>query len=1112
MEKQVFELNQQSIRQYVSTTYFQRGLQYFRYGRVKNVDIVDNLIAGVVQGSGSHFYNVILSIELNGTLQSVCTCPLSSACKHVVALGLAALEKFSGSIQQTLVFSYTDTEKKDTPQTPSWKQQLTPFLQEITDTRQQQKTGAHLRLLLQLERNYVRIPGTQKKQVTLQLKFRPQVFYPKMQKISLTDFSWSDTRMSYSVERLRLPQEEVDFFRFLLSALHMNEWMNQRWINVSEEQQHAAACWKVLRQSADFGVQIVSGKHGEHPVPVSSEEIQCALNIDDEKEDITIHSTFLLQEQEILKDHIYTIGKKMSYALVSNESLYTPGKNLNQVSLRFHPIRNLAIHRPFFITQPLTIPKADIADFEKTIAPKLLPHLHVNNRSKRIVLPKQANCQGMAIVIFPEKGATQSIRVQPTFSYENEAKQISITHTAPLFHVHKQAYMRNREQEQAFFQQLMQQSTLDGKELLSTEQASTMLQGIIAARFMHELVPQLQQQPWVNVEIDPHVQAYTFADEQPQVELCITEQTDNTDWFDLSVTVRIDDESIPFYTIFEAIVQKQKYLLLKNGKYIALNHPQFQQLQKLLEEAQHIRDKKKGDSISISRYQVGLWQELQQLGIVKEQTERWQKTVTGLTSPRVQRFTTPKQCKATLRSYQQEGYSWLRFLYQNELGGILADDMGLGKTIQAIALMIAKQHSSSDPFLVIAPTSVVENWDMELERFAPKLKKVIFRRGDRSEHFETLRQSSVDVVVTSYALLLRDREEFLQRTFDTIIVDEAQYVKNYQSKIYATIRQLKSKRRLALTGTPMENSLIELWSISSLVAPGLFPSPQEFREQYQLPIERHNNKEKLQQLQRRIRPFLMRRTKEVVAKELPKKTEQTMMIDLHPKHRKLYDVHLQKERKKVLQLLGEEGGMQKNRFAILQSLTHLRQLALHPALVIDNKTAQNAPSAKLETLVETIQTVTAENHRVLVFSQFTSFLALVRSGFDTHKIPYLYLDGKTKNRKELVQEFQTSQTAPQVFLISLKAGGVGLNLTAADYCMVLDPWWNPAVEQQAVDRAHRIGQTKRVMVYKCIAKDTIEEKVLALQEKKKQLFHSVLDSTAQFSSLLSEKDIRNLLS
>ena len=449
----------------------------------------------------------------------------------------------------------------------------------------------------------------------------------------------------------------------------------------------------------------------------------------------------------------------------------------------------------------------------------------------------------------------------------------------------------------------------------------------------------------------------------------------------------------------------------------------------------------------------------------------------------------------------------MRFLWRHQLGGILADDMGLGKTVQSLALICHAKHAdpTGDPFLIVAPTSVVANWAAEAARFAPDLAvatitDTLRRRGQDLD--EVI--AGADIVVTSYTLFRLDADAYASVRWSGLLLDEAQFVKNHQSRVYQCARQLPASFKLAITGTPMENNLMELWSLLSITAPGLFPSPTRFREHYGRPIEKQTDPELLARLRRRIKPLVKRRTKEQVAADLPAKQEQILEVELDPRHRRIYQRHLQRERQKVLGLVHD---LNRNRFTILRSLTLLRQLSLHPALVEPEHAHLGA--SKIDALVDQLRDVIDGGHRALVFSQFTGFLAHVREHLDSAGVEYTYLDGTTRNRPSVIRRFKNG-VAP-VFLISLKAGGYGLNLTEADYCFLLDPWWNPATEAQAVDRTHRIGQTRNVMVYRLIAKDTIEEKVLALARRKAELFTGVMDDGAVFGSALNAEDIKALL-
>ena len=399
-------------------------------------------------------------------------------------------------------------------------------------------------------------------------------------------------------------------------------------------------------------------------------------------------------------------------------------------------------------------------------------------------------------------------------------------------------------------------------------------------------------------------------------------------------------------------------------------------------------------------------------------------------------------------------------------------------------------------------------WRREAERFTPDLRVRVLEgtssaRGGRGE--EDL--EGVDLVVTSYAVLRLDEELFASRRFQGFVLDEAQFVKNRRSRTHLAAKRVRAGMRLAITGTPMENSLDDLWAIMDLVAPGLLGSAIGFRRRYTLPIASGEAPGRMEQLRRRVRPFLLRRTKELVAKELPEKHEEVLTVTLSPEHRAVYDSVLQRERKKVLGLIDTD--LDRSRFIVFRSLTLLRMLALDPSLV-DPEEYSDVPSSKLEALFDRLEEVIGDGHRVLLFSQFTTYLDRVAAELSARGIGFAHLDGSTRDRDAAVSGFRDGD-AP-VFLISLKAGGFGLTLTEADYVFLLDPWWNPAAENQAVDRAHRIGQDRQVMVYRMIAEDTIEEKVLALQRRKAELFDALTDGGEAFRSAVTAEDLRELLS
>ena len=467
----------------------------------------------------------------------------------------------------------------------------------------------------------------------------------------------------------------------------------------------------------------------------------------------------------------------------------------------------------------------------------------------------------------------------------------------------------------------------------------------------------------------------------------------------------------------------------------------------------------------------------------------------------------PSDFRATLRPYQEEGLGWLQFLRRHGFGGILADDMGLGKTVQTLAhLTLEKQQGRlTKPVLIVAPVSTLSNWQQEVHRFAPHLDVLVLHGSRRKESFSLI--DKVDVVVTGYSLLQLDSEILLAREYYLVILDEAQTIKNPRAKVSGVARSLRAEHRLALTGTPVENHLGELWSLFDFVQPGLLRDERHFAKHYRTPIEKDGNRQRAQALAQRLAPFLLRRTKDAVAKDLPPKTEIIETLAFDERQRDFYDgIRLASHRR--IQEIVREQGLARSQITILDALLKLRQACCDPRLLDVGPGNTDMPSAKLEWLATVLPELIAEGRRILVFSQFTSMLRLIEKTVTELDIPYCLLTGATQNRAEVIARFQSGQ-AP-LFLISLKAGGTGLNLTAADTVIHYDPWWNPAVEAQATDRAHRIGQDKPVFVYKLIAQDTVEEKIMQLQADKHELASRLYTESTGSPAALTSTDIEAL--
>ena len=600
---------------------------------------------------------------------------------------------------------------------------------------------------------------------------------------------------------------------------------------------------------------------------------------------------------------------------------------------------------------------------------------------------------------------------------------------------------------------------------------------------------------------------YRLATEAPEVTLSVTDAPDGADWFNLGVHVSIEGEPVEYRELFYALATGQTHLILPSGTWFSLERPELEQLRQLIAEARALGGDGGDGQVRLRTEHAGLWEELVSLGVVAEQSAAWTRAASALLDvDELPQPPVPAGLTATLRPYQELGFRWLHFLHATRLGGILADDMGLGKTVQALALACSlKEAGELDrPLLVVAPTSVLGTWAEQAARFAPGLSvRLVTQTSKKRNEPLAAVTDGADIVVTSYTLVRLGEDEYVEQPWSVVLLDEAQFVKNRQARGHQSVRKLRARTKFAITGTPLENNLMDLWALLSIVSPGLFADPAVFTERYRRPIENGSDPEALGRLHRRVRPLMLRRTKETVAAELPPKQEQVLSIELSPAHRRLYDKQLAAERKKVLGLVDD---LARNRITILSSLTTLRQLALSPALVMPG---QAEVSAKIDTLIDLVSELAAEGHRALVFSQFTTYLGMVRERLTAERIGTVYLDGRTRDRAARIEQFR--EGSDPVFLISLKAGGFGLTLTEADYVFILDPWWNPAAELQAIDRTHRIGQDKHVMVYRLVSADTIEEKVVALQARKRDLFDKVVGEAGDLAAPLTADDIRGLL-
>jgi len=1058
---------------------------------------------GTVRGAGGALYTPIVRFDTDDVFAAVfdrglCSCPVGYNCEHVAALVLMASGEYSRAIAGRA------------PKPVGWEQSLGSLLDSRPAGLASQPGETPLAIELTLSADVRPARATAVGGAAARLQAR--LVKPGKTGWVGSGLSWSRLSTLQPYDDYRAPHVGLlrELYALYQSRSHAPAYGygEERLIDLAAFDSHRL--WPMLDEAEAVGVRLVHGKKRLGALDRYGSARLCLDITDDELAGLRVNAVLQVDETDVDVTAVRFIGADGHGVVYVDRAEALANADRGDWRIRLARLEKAVppqLQQMALENRSLEIPAAERSLFRDQYYPRLRNMAIVVSSDQSFTPPAISDPR---LMLHADYGVGHDLIVSWEWVYDIGDSRLR----APLRSTQPPAGYRNLEQERDILANL--EVPLDRFEPLSvgpgagpgpTLAPHADLSGSDAMRFTTEVLPLLADQPGVCVEISGDPPDYREVGDSLRIGVSAGEVLDETDWFDLGVTITVDGRDVPFATVFSALSRDEPYMLLDDGAYFSLQKPELQGLRKLIEEARGLQDAPEGQ-LRISRFQAGLWAELAELGVVNYQARAWREQVQGLLAIESVGSSTPPPpaLAAQLRPYQLEGFRWLAFLWEYRLGGILADDMGLGKTLQALALIChAKQADpTTAPFLIVAPTSVVSNWTVESARFAPGLNVVALsdtlrRRGKSLAEII----GDADVVVTSYTLFRLDFDAYSAMPWAGLVLDEAQFTKNHQSKIYQCARRLPAPFKLAITGTPMENNLMELWSLLSIAAPGLFPHPTQFRYQYARPIEQGGDAELLARLRRRVRPLVKRRTKEQVVAELPAKQEQVLEVELHPRHRKIYQTHLQRERQKVLGLIDD---MNKNRFTILRSLTLLRQLSLHAALVDDVHEA--VPCSKVDALLEQLQDVTDGGHRALVFSQFTRFLGIVRQRLDTAGIEYCYLDGKTRDRATVLKRFKDG--AVPVFLISLKAGGFGLNLTEADYCFLLDPWWNPATEAQAVDRTHRIGQTRQVMVYRLIAKDTIEEKVMALKARKAELFSSVIDDGNVFGASLDADDIRAL--
>jgi superfamily II DNA or RNA helicase len=756
---------------------------------------------------------------------------------------------------------------------------------------------------------------------------------------------------------------------------------------------------------------------------------------------------------------------------------------------------------PFLNKRYITIPKStEETYFEKFVAP-LIEKYHVYAEGFEIKTEKHEP-QAVIKVIYVDGGVSQ---IQLYFKYGK--------YNFAMGNEHKVTVRLSKDGDNYTFTRIKR--NIDWEKQQFTFLTELGLKKV-SALFHHLELPNLNENhnasyaiiTWVNENIET-LTAQGFEIEQASTGKRFVlgankidfEIKEDNDWFDINAIVYFGIHPIPFISLKQHILHKKREFILPDGEIAIIPEKWFTQYSSLFSLSDG------GKNLKLKKHHIGLINDLAEDSITNVTLDRKLQKLNDFEE--ISDFSMPVNFKGELRHYQKAGYNWFSFLREYNFGGCLADDMGLGKTIQTLAMLQKlkeedQQSATHSTSLIIMPTSLIYNWLNEAKKFTPTLKILSHTGTNRNKevsHFDNF-----DVVITTYGITRVDSEILQGFYFNYIILDESQNIKNPSSKSFKAVRMLKSRHKLVLSGTPIENSVSDLWTQLTFLNPGLLGTQSFFNEEYVQAIEKRKDEDKARKLQAIIKPFVLRRTKEQVAAELPPKTEHIFYCDMSEDQAAYYEKTKSAYRNDLLSSM-DNGTYAQKQIQILQGLTALRQLANHPVMIDEE---YRSDSGKFENVMHTLDNVLKGGHKVLIFSQFVKHLDIFRKHLEKESIHYAYLDGSTRNRGEIVSEFQQNEDL-RVFLISIKAGGVGLNLTQADYVFILDPWWNPAIEQQAIDRTHRIGQDKKVFIYKFISKDTVEEKILALQRRKKSLASSLITTEESFFKSLSKDDIRDLL-
>ncbi|HHL45586.1 MAG TPA: DEAD/DEAH box helicase [Gammaproteobacteria bacterium] len=1076
-------LRRGDISSNVSSSYYTRGKRYFEQGRVVTLQVEEEddssaVLSATVQGRGRNIYQQRIQIKWLDhdyvDIHGICSCPVHFNCKHMVAAVLAYQRDFFSAPARSGVAGSDCL---------AW---LDEFARASDEQRQEQPGQQFLLYILQPSAR----PGRLKVEFQVSRRLKKGGF-GKGRTVRLNNIV-----DSYYPPGKYLQPVDLEIGK-LLDISSENSWYE----TVIEGDAGFVALSKMIQTGR------CHWRHIDAPPVQAGEERSLELGWRrDERDNATL---------------------EVKVAGGGEPLLTTPPLYLEEgESATIGPLTGVPYSRPQLakLLQQPTIPAERVAEFSARLLQKLpATPLPPPRQMEMIEVAGQPPRPALLLSGEMSDEGHRYHLLRLRFLYQgHETRALPLTEVQNIVAGDKLVRVwRDAPAEGAAIRRLQElgfeaRESREGDDLLFLSMAERSLMDAAARwhRFLTTTIPQLQAEGW-QVETDDSFQMQFHQNSEWEVEV-----DDDHDWFDLRFDVEIGGRRQPLLPLIAQVLDSYEpdqlpetlTLPVAESEYLAVPSAQIRPVLDILYEL-YDRDTLDGNgALRLSRFDAGRLAELEQNSATDlhwrggSALRKLGRKLNGFQG--IRSLKPPRGLRATLREYQQQGLNWLQFLREYGFGGILADDMGLGKTVQTLAhLLLEKQRGRMDkPCLIIAPTSLMSNWRREAEQFTPRLKVLILQGPERHQRFDEM--DRYDLLLSTYPLLARDEERLLARDYHYLVLDEAQTIKNPRAKAAQVVRRIQARHRLCLTGTPMENHLGELWALFDFLMPGFLGDARQFKQLFRTPIEKQGDEERRVRLARRVAPFMLRRTKAEVVRELPEKSEIIRTVSLESRQAALYESIRIAMEKKVRSAIAAKG-LARSHITILDALLKLRQTCCDPGLLSLKQARNVKESAKLELLMQMLPEMVEEGRRILLFSQFTKMLGIIEKSLDGAGIRYSKLTGQTRKRDEAIERFRSG--AAEVFLISLKAGGVGLNLTEADTVIHYDPWWNPAAENQATDRAYRIGQDKAVFVYKLITENTVEEKILAMQAKKQALADGVYSPGEQKEQVkLTADDLREL--